>query len=221
MSYNCCTDIELYRKDIAVGGMEIGLGFSQTSAPDLKKPALQKEIKQQSSASQPSPAIGDMSYVSGSAVRSDRNPLAIVESPELLSAEEPPSDDKGMHIGVVNGSSVHMRVNRKGEAEFNCGGPVWTKSPPAALPKSKIVMSLETIHTMGIDTRPYLRSLNSLQNYSAPLSLVADDDINHSYSIIEKLHEEQINQLAGRKRKNQTTTTNVPIFLTNPDYESY
>ncbi|MHC9541611.1 MAG: hypothetical protein AB9903_19065 [Vulcanimicrobiota bacterium] len=204
-----------------MGGMEIGLGFSQASTPDLKKPALQKEAKQESSASQTSAAGGDMSYVSGSAVRTGRNPLSIIESPELLSAEEPPSDERGMHIGVVNGSSVHMRVNGKGEAEFNSGGPVWTKSPPAALSKSKIIMSLETIHTMGIDTRPYLRSLNSLQNYSAPLSLVADDDINHSYSIIEKLHEEQVSQLASKRKKSQLPAGSVPIFLTNPDYEGH
>ncbi|GEM_PF-1526513 len=204
-----------------MGSLEIGLGFSQTSKPDLKKPAPQKEADEKSSASVPSPSGGDMSYVSGSAVRTDRNPLTRIESPEFLSAEESPANDRGVHIGVTNGTSVHMRVNGKGEAEFNCGGPVWSKSPPAAMPKSKIIMSLETIHTMGIDTRPYLRSLSSLQNYSAPLSLVADDDINHSYSIIEKLHEEKVNQSAGKARKSPHSAASVPIFLTNPDYEGY
>jgi hypothetical protein len=201
--------------------MEIGLGFSQASAPDLKKPAPQKDAKPESSASLPSPAGGDMSYVSGSAIRPEKNPLTMLESPELMQAEESRNDDKGIHIGVANGSSVHMRVNVRGEAEFNCGGTTWSKSPPPSMPRSKIIMSLETIHTMGMDTRPYLRSLKSMENYSAPLSLIADDDISHSYSIIEKMHEEQVNLAASKRKKNAMPAGGVPIFLANPDYECY
>jgi hypothetical protein len=128
------------------------------------------------------------------------------------------TQDQGVHIGVCNSAPVNMRVNGKGEAEYNCGNAGWSKSPPLSLSKSRIRMALDTLKTMGIDVKGYEKSLGAFDNSHAPVSLLAEDDIHHSVSVLQSLHLEkaQMNQ----PKKGRLPQINNPLVLTNPDYET-
>lgn len=130
---------------------------------------------------------------------------------------EPPVQNRGIHICVHNGTSVYMRVNSEGEAEFNYGGRVWSKSPPPSLSKTKIKGLLESLRILGVDTEKYERSLGSVENYSAPVSMLVEDDIQHSFNVIKALHEEK-NSL--RKRKTRRPEPTGPIIISDPDFEN-
>lgn len=131
--------------------------------------------------------------------------------------EEESGGNRGLHIGVHDGVSIHMRVTKNGEAEFNYGGRIWSKSPPSSLSKSKIKAVLESLRSLGVDTSAYEQSLGSVENYSAPLSMLAEDDIQHSYTILKTLHEEKE---SSRKRRTRKQEPPGPIFLSDPDYEN-
>ena len=151
----------------------------------------------------------------------DERPTNVRRSPSRTTDYDSDSrdvgDGKSLHIGVHNGVSVHMRVNGSGEAEFNYGGSIWSKSPPPSLSKSKIKNALESLKILGVDTSAYEKSIGSVENYSAPLSMLAEDDIQHSMDVLKSLHEEKASLKKRRARKPEPPG---PIFISDPDFES-
>jgi hypothetical protein len=194
----------------SLGG--VGFGLNQQGMPDLGKgqiaPAVRKE-------EQPPVAFEDNSRIGGTMGQSSRSasvPVAPLE-PQEIPAE---NIDKGVYIGICNSLPVNMRVGNNGEAEYNCGNSGWSKSPPLSFSKSKIRTALDTLKTMGIDVKGYEKSLGSFDNNSAPISLLAEDDIHNSYSVLQSLHTEQAQ--AGQPRKNRISQVSSPLIITNPDY---
>jgi hypothetical protein len=195
-------------------GLEhVGIGIGQSGAPDLKKPPLSPGVREEPSAQAPLEDAANIASHSTTKIKSQDEPPQILQGQEFA---EQQAQDPGIYIGVVNGTSVSMRVNNKGDAEYSCGGSVWSKSPPSSFTKSKIRMSLDTLRNMGIDVRSYERSLGSFDNNSAPVNLVAEDDIAHSYNVLQFHHEEK-NQ--PRARKTRPSESLGPLFISNPEID--
>ncbi|MDQ7824656.1 MAG: hypothetical protein RDV48_17780 [Candidatus Eremiobacteraeota bacterium] len=197
-----------------MGSLEqVGYGFPKGNAADLKMPPAPSPQQPQE---QRVEMRGDESHIGGIAPRRDQPGTSRVES----RPDEPqtPNEDRGVPIGVHNGSPVHMRTSSRGEAEYSCGG-TWSKSPPPTLSKSKIRMALETLHTMGIDTQSYEKSLTTYENYAAPVSLIAEDDFQHSLDLLVSLRDEK-NNGAPKRRHHIQEAQGAPLFISNPSLEN-
>lgn len=190
----------------------VGFGFPQKNTPDLKKAPVQQEAK------------------SGTWTRPQNDKSEIESKPSIVAitapvkrpaaqipdeAENMTAQDNGIYVGMDNGNSINMRVNDDGEAEFNYGGESWSKTPPPSFTKTKITRSLDSLKKMGINTRKHEKSLEKMYNYSAPVSLIAEDDIVHSVDVLQKLQEEKIE---ADKQKGYIIG---PLFISNPGFETY
>jgi len=193
----------------SLGG--VGVGLNQQGLPDLGKgqvaPAVRKE-------EQPSITFEDNSRIGGiQGTSSTGSAVSVAPAAPMETPVE--NTDKGIYIGLCNSLPVNMRVGNSGEAEYNCGNSGWSKSPPLSFSKSRIRTALDTLKTMGIDVKGYEKSLGSFDINSDPVSLLAEDDIDNSYSVLQNLHTEQAQ--AGQPRKNRIAQVNSPLIITNPD----